>query len=441
MGWHGTLEPRPVRPPAAARAASTPMNGTLSALAATAAPTSIEGIGQPPRRGARLDGIDFLRGLVMIIMVLDHTRDYFGASAVNPRDVHEPALFLTRWVTHFCAPVFVFLAGMSAQLYGERVASRVALSRYLATRGLWLAALELTIVRFGWTFHPAPDVLFFQVIWAIGVSMLVLAALVFMPRAAIVGVGLGLVIGHHLLDGVVAADLGPAGWLWHFVHEPALLHPSAGLTVLALYPLVPWIGVLALGYGLGPVLALDPKERQRWLRGIGLAACCGFVLLRASNLYGDPTPWSVEPELWATVLSFVNCEKYPPSLSFLSMTLGPALLALAHLDARATSVAASSGLLGRAKRAVVTIGRVPLFFYVSHIYLIHLVAVVAATLTTGDAGWLFEALPPMSKPSGYGVSLATVYAFWVAFIALLYVPSRSFAALKARRRDWWLSYL
>ncbi|HWO10054.1 MAG TPA: heparan-alpha-glucosaminide N-acetyltransferase domain-containing protein, partial [Polyangiaceae bacterium] len=338
-------------------------------------------------------------------------------------------------------PVFVLLAGMSAHLYGKRVASRAALSRYLSTRGLWLVALELTIVRFGWSFHHAPDLLFFQVIWAIGVSMLVLAALVFMPRAAILGVGLGLVIGHHLLDGVAAADLGTAGWLWHFVHEPALLHPSAELTVLALYPLVPWVGVLALGYGLGPVLALDPEGRQLWLHGVGLAVCCGFVLLRASNLYGDPTPWRVEPELWATLLSFINCEKYPPSLLYLSMTLGPALLALAHLDAGATLVATGGGLLGRAKRAVVTIGRVPLFFYVSHIYLVHLAAVIAAALTTGETGWLFGGLPPMSKPPGYGFSLATVYVFWAAFIALLYVPSRWFAALKARRRDWWLSYL
>ena len=416
------------------------MNGTLSALTGTAPPTSIEVTGQPARRGVRVDAIDCLRGLVMIIMVLDHTRDYFGGGTVNPRDVHDPALFLTRWVTHFCAPVFVFLAGMSAHLYGERVASRVALSRYLSTRGLWLVALEVTIVRFGWSFHPAPDLLFFQVIWAIGVSMLALAALVFMPRAAIVSVGLGLVLGHHLLDGVAAADLGAAGWLWHFVHEPALIHPSAGLSVLALYPLVPWIGVLALGYGLGPVLALHPEQRQRRLRSMGLAVCGGFVLLRASNLYGDPTPWSVEPELWATALSFINCEKYPPSLLYLSMTLGPALLALAYLDARATS-AISGGRLGHARRAIVTIGRVPLFFYVSHIYLVHLAAVVAATLTTGDAGWLFEGLPPMSKPSGYGFSLAAVYVFWVAFLVLLYPPNRWFAALKARRRDWWLSYL
>jgi uncharacterized membrane protein len=417
------------------------MNGTSSALAAPAALTSIEVNAQPPPRRARLDGIDVLRGLVMIIMVLDHTRDYLGTSALNPRDVHEPALFLTRWITHFCAPVFVFLAGMSAHLHGQRMASRTALSRYLATRGLWLIALELTIVRFGWTFSPAPDFLFFQVIWAIGVSMLVLAALVFMPRAAILGVGLGMVLGHHLLDGVTAADLGAAGWLWHFVHEPALIHSSPQLTVLALYPLVPWIGVLALGYALGPLLALEPTARQRWLRGLGLAACCGFVLLRASSSYGDPTPWRVEPELWATLLSFINCEKYPPSLLFLSMTLGPALIALAHLDTRSPSVATGGSLFGGVKRGLVTIGRVPLFFYVSHIYLIHLVAVVSAALTTGETGWLFGGLPPMSRPSDYGFSLATVFVLWAIIIALLYVPSRWYTALRARRRDWWLSYL
>ena len=417
------------------------MNGTLSAIATPGALSALDATGQPAPRPARLNGIDFLRGLVMIIMVLDHTRDYLGMSALNPRDVHEPALFLTRWITHFCAPVFVFLAGMAAHLHGTRTASRGALARYLWTRGLWLVALEMTIVRVGWSFHPAPDFLFFQVIWAIGVSMLALAALVYLPRAALAAAGLGMLIGHHLLDGVSAAELGAAGWLWHFVHEPSLLHPSANMDVLALYPLVPWIGVLALGYCTGPVFEREPEERQRFLYGTGLAVCCGFVLLRASNVYGDPAEWKVEPELLSTLLSFLNCEKYPPSLLYLAMTLGPALLVLAQLDARTSSRGDGSGLLARAERAIITIGRVPLFFYVSHIYLIHLVAVVVSSLTIGEAAWLFRGLPPMAKPPGFGLSLSVIYVFWAAIVAALYLPSRWFAALKARRRSWWLSYL
>jgi uncharacterized membrane protein len=419
------------------------MNGTLSAFATPGAVSSLEVTGQTPSpRRPRLGGIDFLRGLVMIIMVLDHTRDYLGTSALNPRDVHEPLLFLTRWITHFCAPVFVFLAGVAAHLHGARLASRGALSRYLWTRGLWLVVVEMTLVRVGWSFHPAPDFLFFQVIWAIGASMLALAALVYLPRAVIVAVGLGLVIGHHLLDGVSAAALGSAGWIWHFVHEPSLLHPSPSVNVLALYTLIPWFGVLALGYSVGPVLEREPEERQRFLFGAGLAVCCGFVLLRASNVYGDPAEWKVEPELLSTLLSFLNCEKYPPSLLYLAMTLGPALLLLAQLDARTSSGAnRGTGLLARAERAVITIGRVPLFFYVSHLYLIHLVAVVASALTIGEAAWLFRGLPPMAKPPAFGVSLPVVYVFWALIVAALYLPSRWFAALKARRRDWWLSYL
>lgn len=204
------------------------------------------------RARPRLDGIDFLRGLVMIVMVLDHTRDFLGVSSMNPRDVHEPVLFLTRWITHFCAPIFVFLAGISAFLYGARGRSRSEISRFLLTRGIWLVVIEMTVVRLGWTFSLTPDFLLFQVIWAIGASMIVLSGLIYLPRPAIAAFGLTLVLGHNLLDGIKAEDFGAAAWVWQFLHQPAMLQPTEGVTVFALYPLIPWVGVMALGYAVGP---------------------------------------------------------------------------------------------------------------------------------------------------------------------------------------------
>lgn len=223
---------------------------TAGGLAAPAAP--IEKTELPGR--PRLDSIDLLRGLVMVLMVLDHTRDFFSAGGFNPRDVNDPALFLTRWITHFCAPVFVFLAGSSAFLHGARGRTRVELSRFLLTRGLWLVLLEMTLVRFAWTFSVFPDFMVLQVIWAIGISMIVLSALVHLPRWAIGSIGIGMIVGHNLLDGIEAAQLGQAGWLWIVLHEPALLHPVPGVSLFALYPLVPWGGVMAR-----PAMPLAPS--------------------------------------------------------------------------------------------------------------------------------------------------------------------------------------
>ena len=260
----------------------------------------------------RLDSIDLLRGLVMVLMALDHTRDFFTASGFNPRDVSDPALFLTRWITHFCAPVFVFLAGTSAFLYGARGGTTREVSRFLFTRGLWLVLLEVTIVRFAWTFSVFPDFVPLQVIWVIGISMMVLSGLIHLPRWAIGGVGIGMIVGHNLLDGIQAEQLGQFGWLWNILHQPARLRPASDITVFALYPLIPWIGVMAAGFALGPVMLLKPVRRRRWLIGLGVIVTGGFVILRATNVYGDPAPWALHDNLSATVLSFLNTEKYPP---------------------------------------------------------------------------------------------------------------------------------
>jgi uncharacterized membrane protein len=379
----------------------------------------------------RLDAIDFVRGLVIVIMVLDHARDFLGGSALNPRDVHEPALFLTRWITHFCAPVFVFLAGVSAFLYGSRGRSTREVSWFLLTRGVWLVLIELTLVRLGWTFNLSYDFVIFQVIWAIGASMVVLSGLVFLRRWAIAALALLVIAGHNLLDGVPASAFGAAGWLWNFVHAPDMLEPAPGVQVLALYALVPWIAVMAAGYAFAPVVQLAPAQRRRAILQTGLIVTGVFLAVRWFNVYGDPQPWLVQETWLATALAFVNAEKYPPSLAYLAMTLGPALILL--------------GLFGQARgalsRAIVTIGRVPFLFYVAHIFLLHAMAVLLAAATIGQTAWLFEGMPILSKPQGYGVPLPAVYLLWLAAVAILYPLAQWFAGLKQRRTDWWLSYL
>ena len=382
------------------------------------------------RAAKRLVAIDLLRGLVMILMALDHTRDFFGASGMNPRDVYDPGLFLTRWVTHFCAPVFIFLAGISAWLYGARGRSTGEVSRFLLTRGFWLIVLEFTVVRLGWTFSLEPTFLVTQVIWATGVSMVALAALVHLPRWAIAVIALALIAGHNALDGIRAADFGAAAWVWNLLHEPALLELGQGVSLFALYPLIPWIGVMAAGYCFGPVFTLDEAARRRWLLLLGTVVTAGFVLLRASNLYGDPAPWAVEQSWSATVLSFLNCEKYPPSLLYLMMTLGPALILLVAFERAAGPVA----------RWITVFGSVPLFYYVLHLFLIHGLALAFAQLATGESAWLLGAFPP-EKPAGYGVGLHDVYLVALLVVMTLYPLCRWFAAVKRSGRGWWWSYL
>ncbi len=381
----------------------------------------------PPH--ARLDSIDMVRGLAVVLMALDHTRDFVGASGQNPRDVADTAIFLTRWVTHFCAPTFILLAGVGAFLHGSR-RSKGELSRYLLTRGLWIILVEFTLVRFGWNLNFDLGLFIAQVMWAIGASMIVLAALVQLPRAAVGAVGLVMIAGHNLLDPIRAEQFGAAAWVWNLLHQPALLHLGGESRLLLIYPLIPWPGVMALGYALGPLFRGEAGRRRRVLLGYGLAATAGFVLLRAVNLYGDPAPWSVQPTPLMTLLSFLDAEKYPPSLAYLLMTLGPALVLLALAE----------GWRGRLAGWLVTYGRVPFLFYVVHLPLIHLLAVLLAWAMVGEAGWLLGGFVP-EKPPGYGLGIAGIYAAWIFVLVLLYPMCRWFAGLKQRRHDWWLSYL
>jgi uncharacterized membrane protein len=264
----------------------------------------------------------------MAIMALDHTRDFFTTSGFNPRDVTDPALFLTRWITHFCAPMFIFLAGLSAFLH-SRSRSTEELTRFLLTRGLWLILLDLTLIKFGWRFELDLYRLGAGVIFVIGVSMVALAALIWLPRWATAAVSFIMLAGHNLLDGVTAEQFGEGSSAWHIVHEPGLVLLGDRVTLNVLYPLIPWIGVMAAGYLLGPLMQLEGRARQPLLFRLGAAVTFGFFVLRATNLYGDPTPWSFQDSWVWTILSFLNCEKYPPSLLYLIMTLGPALMLLA----------------------------------------------------------------------------------------------------------------
>ena len=390
----------------------------------------------PPAKSAvaathlRIDSIDTLRGLVMIVMALDHTRDFFANGGFNPRDVAEPALFLTRWVTHFCAPTFILLAGISAYLYGVKGRSTGDVSRFLLTRGIWLVLIEFTVVRLGWSFDLRFSYFVAQVIFAIGVSMIALAAFVHLPRKVVAAIGLAMIVGHNALDGITATQFGAAAPLWNVLHQPGLFDIVPGVKFFVLYPLIPWIGVMAAGYALGPVFLQGRTGRRRRLFMLGAALTIGFVLLRATNFYGYPVPWTPQDNAVSTVLSFINCEKYPPSLLYLAMTLGPALMLLAAFESARGPVAVW----------VTAFGRVPFFYYVVHIFLLHALALLFAWLSIGQIGFLFG--PSAGhKPATYGLGLAGIYAVWLGVVVALYPLCRWFAGIKRRHTGWWWRYL
>lgn len=394
----------------------------------------------------RVNAVDLLRGVVMVIMLLDHTREFVHADALNfdPSDLSRTnvLVFFTRWVTHFCAPVFVFLAGTGAFLQGVRGKSKAELSRFLVTRGLWLILLELTLIRviiwFNVDFHFA---LMLQVIWAIGVSMIVLAGLIHLRLRVVAGISIAMIVLHHVLDlfrvGPPApgtASPGFPGVVWMILHQPGIIFFTPTIHGLVLYPLIPWIGVLAAGYCFGAVYQWEPERRQRFLLKLGGGLLIGFVVLRTINLYGDPSRWSVQKNAVFTALSFLNVSKYPPSLLFLLLTLGAAILALPWFER------IEQGWLSR---VIVTFGRVPLLFYVGQWITVHVLAIAAGYLAGQPIGWLFSGLldQPRPNPGNLGFSLWIVYLCWLIGLVLLYPICRWFAEVKRRRRDWWLSYL
>ena len=391
----------------------------------------------------RLNSVDLLRGIVMVIMALDHVREFFhvSATAFDPLDLTKTntLLFFTRWVTHFCAPTFVFLAGTGAFLSTSRGKTKPELARFLLTRGLWLILLEMTLVRFGWFFNFDYHFMFMQVIWAIGCSMIVLAGLIFLPLRWVAAFGLLLIFAHNAFDSVRAQDAGGFRWLWVVLHETNVVMPRPGMLVLMAYPLVPWVGVMAVGYAFGRLLLFERERRRRILLQLGAASVALFLVLRATNIYGNPRPWTMQASGWFTFLSFINTLKYPPSLLYLLMTLGPAILALALFDR------APGKEPGRLARPFVVFGRVPMFYYLLHVPLIHLSALAFAYVGGGPVGWLFRnwliSTPPDARPAEWGYGLPVVYAVWACVVVALYPLCRWFAGVKARRRDAWLSYL
>jgi uncharacterized membrane protein len=387
------------------------------------------------RAGAlRLDAIDLLRGFVIVLMVLDHVRDYVHAPAFvfSPTDLTQttPLLFMTRWLTHLCAPTFVFLSGVSIYLQRANGKSAHDLSKFLLTRGLWLILLELTIVSFG--FNWGPPLAFMQVIWAIGASMVLMAAVVRLPAKAVLALGVAIVVGHEMVRSLVdATSLNEAGvWAlpWFLTMQPG---PSLFMRGFIPYPMIPWFGIMCVGYGLGWIFRQEPEQRRRNILTLASSFLAAFIVLRAINGYGDPAPWSVQSSAVMTALSFINVSKYPPSLMYALVTLGTSMLLFLALEK----------LAGPLQRGLLAFGRTSLFTYVAHIYLAHAAALLVGVLGGIPASYYFDVLGRFGSGGGRGYGLPVVYAVWLGVLVVLYPLSSWFAEIKRRRRDWWLSYL
>ena len=379
---------------------------------------------------SRIASVDVVRGAVMVLMALDHVRDFVSRDHFPPENLARgtAALFATRWLTHFCAPTFFLLAGVGIGIALQRGRDAVALSRYLVTRGLWLLVLELIITPIGWRFSLDLLPAFALVLWALGWSMILMALIIHLPRAVTAVFSLLMIAAHNLLDGIRPDTLGAWGPLWTALHVPGFLMPG---TLLVAYPLIPWVGVMSLGFVLADVYGWEAARRRRVLLGAGAAAVALFVALRFLNGYGDPAPWTTQRTGGLTVASFLNVRKYPPSLLFLLMTLGPALVALALTE----------GARGRVASWLEVYGRVPMFFYVTHIFVAHAAGVALALGQGGRLMRITAVTDPGAIPAWYGVGLPGVYVAWALVVLLLYFPCRAFARMKESRSDWWLRYL
>ena len=372
---------------------------------------------------SRLASVDIVRGAVMVLMAIDHVRVFSGVPAGGP----TVGIFFTRWITNFCAPAFIFLAGTSAFLYGRRHAD---LSRFLLLRGLWLVLLELTVIRVGWTFNlDFSTYLLAGVIWVIGWCMVLMAGLVRLPVAVVGSAGLAVIALHNaVMPALVPLMPAPLRAVLYTAFQDPPIGP-----LMVLYSLIPWIGVMAAGYGFGPLLTLEPGRRDRLCYAIGGGSILLFLLLRGSNVYGDPRPWTTDGRIPAAI-AFINTTKYPASLSFLLMTLGPTIALMPVLERARGTVA----------RWLTVFGRVPFFFYLLHIPLIHALAVIVSGIRLGHVSpWLFTNHPMGNPPppDGYTWSLGLLYLVWALAIVILYVVCRWFAELKARRTDAWLRFL
>ncbi|MEO9512983.1 MAG: heparan-alpha-glucosaminide N-acetyltransferase domain-containing protein [Flavobacteriaceae bacterium] len=388
-------------------------------------------------RRKRIKSIDMLRGLVMIIMALDHVRDYFHYDAFffDPTDLTKTnvALFWTRFVTHFCAPVFVFLAGTSAFFVGQR-RDKKSLSIWLLKRGLWLLIAELTIIKLAWMFQLDYTTTLLQVIWVLGMSMIFLAGFIHFPKKLMIALAIVVVCGHNLLDSIAPSTPLSSG-IWTFLHVFNIVE-IGGFQIFVGYPLIPWIFVMPLGYYFGELYtpSVDSKFRTKRLFQLGIGLTLLFFVLRTINVYGDPFTWSQQESLGLTIASFFNVTKYPPSLFYLLITLGPSIIFLALAE----------HWQGKLTDKLVVIGRVPMFFYILHIYVIHFFGVIAALATGFSFSDMVIDLWVTLQPDlqGYGFDLWVVYLIWVLLTIALYPFCSWYNDYKtAHREKWWLSYL
>lgn len=390
-------------------------------------------------KSSRIESIDILRGLAMVIMALDHVRDYFhfGSFFVNPTDLETttPFLFFTRFITHNCAPAFIFLAGTSAFLYGSNKPKQT-LSRFLLTRGIWLVFLEIAVNNLIWTFDITYSNLGLQVIWAIGLSMIVLSFLVYLQKTALLVVGFILIAGHNLLDPIVMEGSSMKAILWYILHQRAIVVLGPDQMVRFIYPVIPWIGLMVLGYCFGSLYrrGFDPLVRRKWLLGMGFGAIALFYIIRGINGYGDLVPWSVQKNTTYTILSFFNVTKYPPSLVYMLITIGPAMLFLAVIEP----------VKNRVTDFLLVFGRVPLFYYFLHVLVIHAAALLVMMVSGQD--WQAMILNGRARNQAilidYGYPLVVVYFIWIALVLFLYPFSKKYMQYKAANKDkWWLSYL
>jgi uncharacterized membrane protein len=385
-------------------------------------------------RKFRFDSIDQLRGLVIVLMALDHVRDFWTPFPYQPEnlDLTSPELFFTRWITHFCAPVFIFLTGMSAFLFENKGNSKATVRNFLLTRGIWLVFIEFTVVNLSWKFSFAPWG-FGQVIWAIGVSMLALSALIYLPRKFVFALGVVMIAGHNLLDPIQAESFGSYAWLWNMLHQPGFVPMFDGaFGIFWAYPLIPWIGLMAVGYASAEWFFRNPEEFSSKAIKTGVILSLAFVLIRYTNWYGDPDTWvsQVRGSIY-TVISFLNLQKYPPSLLYLLMTIGPALVLLGYMQKATLAFAAPLTLFGR----------VPFFFYVIHVAFLHALSVIYFGLTIGSYNGNWQMNGPDAHPAGYEPSLLRGYIAWVFVCIVMYYACRWFAGVKQRHDHWVLKYL
>ena len=391
-----------------------------------------------PSAISRIQSIDLLRGIIMIIMALDHVRDFIHAPAFiqDPLDFNTttPLLFFTRWITHYCAPIFVFLAGASAYLQSLRK-NKKDLSIFLIKRGLWLILIEISVMSLAFTFDPAYPVFILQTIWAIGISMVILGLVIWLPFAAILTTGLIIVVGHNFLDFYEAAHKGEYSLVYSLIHRFGFYPLWGKHTLQVFYPFLPWTGLMLLGYCFGRLFTeYEGNQRTKILTWLGLGMIVFFIVLRATNAYGDAQHWSIQKNVLYTVFSFVNTVKYPPSLLFMCMTIGPAILFLAWFK-NARSVLS---------KIIMVYGRVPFLYYILHFYLVHFIC-MALFFARGHSfaeGWRTNPnLPFNFVIPGEGYSLGIVYLVWFLMIVALYPICKWFSDYKMKHKNWWLSYL